>query len=68
MYEIGKICPINPHGNGYCQENKCALWDTDSNIPGCSIFHACRALCDTESEIQSINRNGIVVYVKDDRN
>ena len=22
-----KICPINPHGNGYCKKEKCALWN-----------------------------------------
>ena len=22
-----KICPINPHGNGYCKEKQCALWN-----------------------------------------
>ena len=25
-YESEKICPLNPHGNGYCQKEKCMLW------------------------------------------
>lgn len=22
-----RICPINPHGNGYCKGERCALWN-----------------------------------------
>ena len=25
-FEDNKICPLNPHGNGYCKKEKCMLW------------------------------------------
>jgi hypothetical protein len=55
-----KICPINPHGNGYCKREKCALWckaiDDEFN---CGIVIAIRA-------IDNIDAHGIEVFIRDD--
>ena len=51
-----KICPINPHGNGYCKCDKCAWWieaiDDDFN---CAFVVLTKA-------IDNIDAHGIDTY------
>ena len=44
-----KIFPINPHGNGYCKRERCALWKKYKNESGeicdkCGILFGIDAL------------------------
>ena len=49
MDEYELICPINPHGDGYCKREKCAMWKKYKNDSGqtcdkCGIMLAIEAL------------------------
>jgi len=44
-----KICPVNPHGAGYCAEENCALWkqmknDSGTDVSKCGLLMAVDAL------------------------
>ena len=59
MYE-DKICPINPHGNGYCKRERCALWKKYRNESG-EICDKCGIMLGIEALIH-IATVGIEVF------
>ena len=49
MNNLDPICPINPHGDGTCKREKCAMWKKYKNDRGetcdkCGIMLAVEAL------------------------
>ena len=69
-----KICPINPHGNGYCKEKKCALWITDITELGgvtednsaCAFVKMVEHIFDASSALNSLDLHGIEAYIRND--
>ena len=70
-----KICPINPHGNGYCKREKCALWITDktyrngtilSDDSECTFAKLVSELNSISYSLDSLDSRGIGVYNQDD--
>ena len=53
-----KICPINPHGNGYCKREKCALWlQIEKSDPDCAIVHIALGLDNIRYHLEGIEEN-----------
>jgi hypothetical protein len=53
--EEEKICPLNPHGNGYCKREKCALWlQYEKSDPECAIVHIALGLENIRFELSCI--------------
>ena len=59
------ICPINPHGNGYCKREKCALWKhevKDQFYGECSFSRIIWHLSDISDSLNELESIGITVY------
>ena len=65
------ICPINPHGNGYCKREKCALWIIDityqdgrmiSDESECAFVKLASKLDRVSCSLENIDCQGIGVY------
>ena len=53
-----KICPINPHGNGYCKREKCALWlQIEKSDPDCAITYIAVELDGIRFHLEGIEEN-----------
>lgn len=59
--EARKICPINPHGDGYCCGEKCALWQQIRRDDGSVKTEDCCFLIMSKALV-SVASTGIEVY------
>ena len=61
-----KICPINPHGNGYCKKSKCELWVNVGDESMCAYRSMAIMIEDIRFHVKQIDIQGIGVYNQDD--
>ena len=53
-----KICPINPHGNGYCKREKCAFWVQYEHYEAdCVMIQIALGLESIRFELEGIEEN-----------